>query len=174
MTNWKVAAFVGAAVAICGMAFAEEPKLPLHKPGLWKQTMQQDGKPLPDASSQICFDTPSESKLSAENLAEANKNCQSQHVTHDASGWMIDAVCTRGPGWTTHSHTLVTGDFRSTVTLAIDSTSTGAPAPSLNGEHKVIFTATWEGPCKPGQKGGDFITSDGKTGNMLAPPPSSP
>jgi hypothetical protein len=172
MKNWKTILLAGAAVAICGVAFADGPKLPLHKPGLWQQTIQQDGKQLPDASSQICFDTPSESKLSAENIAAADKNCQSQHMTHDASSWIIDAVCTRGPGWTTRSHTLVTGDFGSKVTMAIDSTTTGAPASSLNGEHKIVMTVTREGPCKPGQKGGDVTMSDGRTLNLLNPPAS--
>ena len=60
----------------------------------------------------------------------------------------------------------IVGDFNTAYKVSIDSTTTGAAVPSLNGEHRMSIAATWVGPCAPGQMGGDVIMPDGRTINM--------
>jgi hypothetical protein len=45
--------------------------------------------------------------------------------------------------------------------------ATGAPVTTLNGRHQIVITATWLGPCKAGQRGGDMIMSNGMKINMM-------
>jgi len=174
MNILKLAALAGTAGLICSAASAD-PTLPLQKPGLWQQTMSQDGNANPNATSQICLDTAAEQKMTATGTEMSAKHCQSRHVARTAGGWSIDSVCSLGQGWTTKSHATVTGDFTTKVATTIDSTTTGAPTPQMNGTHSLVMSATWLGPCKPGQRGGDVVMGNGMKMNLLdeqpAPPP---
>ena len=67
------------------------------------------------------------------------------------------------------SHTVVTGDFSSNIRAVVNTTVAGAPLATLNGTHQTILVASRLGPCKPGQKGGDLVMSNGVKINILAP-----
>ena len=152
--------------SVIGVAAA--PSLPLHKPGLWQQTMTQDGVPNPSASSQICYDPASEVKISAMGDQFSSKNCPSKHTVHNADGsWTMSGTCTFQAGWKTTSNATLTGDFSTGITTTIDATTTGAPSPAMNGTHQTVLVQTRLGPCKPGQRGGDVIGEDGSKLNML-------
>jgi hypothetical protein len=167
-------------VLASGGVLAATPSLPSHKPGLWQQTMTQDGKTNPMASSQICYDAPSEAKMTAMGDQISNKNCPSRQVVHNPDGsWSMSGTCSFQEGWNTTSRATLVGDFNSKITTTVDATTTGAPAPAMNGQHHTVMVQTWLGPCKPGQKGGDVIMSNGMKMNVLdgagagAPPAAS-
>jgi hypothetical protein len=151
-----------------GSGVAAAPSLPLHRPGLWRQTMTQDGVPNPHASSRICYDPASEVKISAMGDQLSRKNCPSKQTVHNRDGsWTMSGTCTFQAGWKTASRATLTGDFRSEITTTIDATTTGAPAAAMNGAHHTVLVQTWLGPCEPGQRGGDVVMEDGSKMNML-------
>jgi hypothetical protein len=157
-----------------GSVLAAGPSLPLHRPGLWQQTMTQDGVTNPNASSQVCYDPASETKIAAMGDQFSNKNCPSRQVVHNPDGsWTMSGTCTFQQGWKTTSRATLAGDFNTEVTTTIDATTVGAPAPPMNGAHHTVLLQTWLGPCKPGQRGGDVIMDDGTTMNMLDEPGNS-
>jgi hypothetical protein len=68
---------------------------------------------------------------------------------------------------------MVTGDFNSrlhietTTKVSMDGLPAGAPQQiGLKEEQSMVVEAQWIGPCQPGQKGGDFITPEGKVVRM--------
>ena len=62
---------------------------------------------------------------------------------------------------------MIKGDLNSGYTEEIDTQYSGSPVAAVNGEHKMTITATWLGPCAPGQRGGDLILPNGMKRNML-------
>jgi len=146
---------------------AAAPSLPQHRPGLWQQTMTQDGVANPKASSEICYDAASETKMTA--LGQRlSKNCQSRQISHNPDGsWTMSGACTFQAGWKTTSHATLAGDFGSKITTTIDAKTIGAPAPAMNGAHHTVLVQTRLGPCKPRQKGGDIVMNDGTKMNVL-------
>ena len=159
-----------ACVAVCGSllaagaAMADTP-LPHQKVGLWQQIYSTNGNNISD---QVCLDAASEAKLSSFSSQLPNNICQSRHVTRNRDGsWSIVSTCTPKPGWKSTSHVDVTGDFNSKFTAVISSTTTGAPLGVSHGTHTTTLVSTWLGPCKPGQKGGDVIMSNGMKVNIL-------
>jgi hypothetical protein len=160
-----------ASLAACGFllaagaAMADTP-LPHQKLGLWQQVITTSGKSISD---QVCLDAAAEAKLSGLRSQFSNANCQSRQVNHNRDGtWSIDSTCTPNPGWKITSHIVVTGDFNSKFTAVIDSTNTGAPlVGAANGKHRTTLVSTWLGRCKPGQRGGDVIMSNGTKINVL-------
>jgi len=158
-------------LAASGSVTAAAPSLPLHKPGLWQQTMTQDGVVNPNASSQVCYDPPSEVKIAAMGDEFSSKSCPSKQVVHNPDGsWTMSGTCSFQQGWNTTSRATLSGSFDSEVTTTIDSTTSGAPAPQMNGTHRTVLVQTWLGSCKPGQRGGDVIMEDGSKMNMMDEP----
>jgi hypothetical protein len=152
---------------------AAAPSLPLHKPGLWQQTMTQDGVANPNASSRICYDPAAEIKITQMGDQFSGTNCPSKQTVHNPDGsWTISGTCTFQSGSKTASRATLTGDFSSEITTTVDATTTGAPAAAMNGTHHMVLVQTWLGPCGPGQRGGDVITEDGSKMNMLDESPN--
>ena len=88
-------------------------------------------------------------------------------ILDQGGSWSIDSICEPKPGWKTTIHVDVTGSFESKFTSVIDATTTGAPLAAAHGTHRTVLVATWLGPCKPGQKGGDVTMSNGYKVNIL-------
>jgi hypothetical protein len=157
-----------------GGVLAASPSLPLHKPGLWQQTMTLDGVANANASSRVCYDPASERQIAAMGDQFSNKNCPSRQVVHNPDGsWTMSGTCTFQQGWKTTSRATLAGDFNSEITTTIEATTVGAPAAPMNGAHHTVLTQTWLGPCKPGQRGGDVIMEDGAKMNMLDESPNA-
>jgi hypothetical protein len=152
-----------ACVAISNAASAQT--LPQQKPGLWQQTVTFGNSKISD---QMCLDAASEAKFSALGSQLANKKCKATPVTHNPDGsWSLVSTCEILSGWTTTSHIVVTGDFNSRYHTVIESVTTGAPVATLNGKHRSVVEASWTGPCKPGQKGGDIIMGNGAKTSVI-------
>jgi hypothetical protein len=183
MKSWRLLCLTGLAVAVSGTAFAVDmSQLPHQKAGLWAQTMERDGKPVPYGSSQVCLDAASEAKMLAFSQQMSSQMCQSQTLNHNMDGsWTLDSVCKPGGGanGTVTNHTVMTGDFESKLVTTMSTETSGAPMPQMNGKHEMVMTQTYTGPCKPGQRGGDVTMANGmkmnvidqQAGAMGAPPP---
>lgn len=143
-----------------GIAVAQEP--PHQKPGLWQNKITMAGRTM---SNQSCVDAASEARTSAfSKEASKNSKCGDRQITHNPDGsWTSVSTCERRPGVKRITRTDISGDFNAKVVIAMRSPPT-APAPEMTME------ATWLGACKPGQKGGDVIMSDGTKMNLLDTP----
>jgi hypothetical protein len=152
--------------------------LPRRKAGLWKQTMTMEGRPGMTPAMETCVDPATESRMAALGQREGQAKCSSQTFSRNLDGSItFSAVCPTGDGGTSTTKGTVTGDFGSSYKVDVDSRITGAN-PAANGERKVSMSATWEGPCPGGEKGGDMtmIMPDGSKmkmpamGGMSGPP----
>lgn len=143
--------------------------MPHRKPGLWRQTMEMEGAPQNLPAAEFCTDAASETKMSLMGQQMSRGHCDAPRFARNADGSIsFTSACDMGPEGKTTSSGTVTGDFNSAYKMAIDVTQTGAPVAAANGEHKMTMSATWLGPCAPGQKGGDIILPGGRTMNMTS------
>jgi hypothetical protein len=134
--------------------------LPHRKPGLWRQTMTMEGMNMPMPVTQMCLDAASEAKMSMFGQNMRRGHCDSESFSRNLDGSIsYSSSCDFG-GSKTESHGTVSGDFNSSYTVVVDTKSQGGDA------RKMTMTATWIGPCAPGQKGGDVVMPDGKVMNF--------
>lgn len=138
--------------------------MPSRKPGLWKQTVSTSGI---HQTSSICLDKATEAKLAVWGAGASNDMCQQSEISHIPGGWAFRSSCDMGSGGKTLSEGTVTGDFNTSYKVEAKSTTEGAGAPQMNGPHKMIMEATWEGPCPADMKPGDMALANGMKMNML-------
>ncbi|HEY5337902.1 MAG TPA: DUF3617 family protein [Rhizomicrobium sp.] len=146
------------AIALLSAGSANAQAVPLQKPGLWQDDMVMSGRHM---SSQSCVSVESAAQTSAFS-AQIRKNdkCESHQITHNPDGsWTSISTCEFRPGVKRTSRADASGDFNSKITVSMRSPPTAAP--------EMTMTATWLGACKPGQKGGDVIMSNGMKINTL-------
>jgi hypothetical protein len=163
-----VAGLAGIAAFAAGVAVSSAQDLPHQKPGLWQQDMTMMGTHVSD---QACIDAATEAKMSVFSHQMSHKNCKSQNISHNMDGsWTIVSTCAFGPGAEKTSRADVSGDFNSKINMTVRTPPKTTP--------DMVMTSVWTGPCKPGQRGGDVIMSNGMKMNMLdsmsAAPPGPP
>jgi hypothetical protein len=153
----------GILVLALSAAAAAAQDAPHQKPGLWQNDIVMAGRQM---SNQSCVDAASEARTSAFSAEiSQNSKCQPRHVTHNPNGsWTSVSTCEFRPGMPKTSRSDVSGDFNSKVTITLRSPPDAPP--------EMTMTSTWVGPCKPGQKGGDVIMSDGTKMNPLGEAPA--
>ncbi len=153
----SIAGLAGIAILAAGAATAGTQALPHQKPGLWQSETTVAGQHV---SSQSCIDAASEAKMSAIGSQVSRRKCPSQQLTHNPDGsWRNVSTCELRPGVKTTTRTDVTGDYNSKFTMVMRSPPDAAP--------EMTIVMTWIGPCKPGQRGGDVILSNGTKMNVL-------
>jgi hypothetical protein len=132
---------------------APEPAMPHHKPGLWQDEIVTAGK---TTSMQQCFDDAFETQMEK---ADRDK-CTDRHTTHNADGsWTTSATCKILLFFKRSERSEISGDFQNKLKIV----SYKLP----DNELEATTTTTWIGPCKPDQKGGDLIFSNGAKINLL-------
>ena len=164
----------GAAALVGGQSAAPPapppaaPDRPHREPGLWEQHVSVDG--LEGVQTiQLCIDKSSDGKLSLYSAQAATGRCDTNQMLRKTDGsWAFSSVCDMGSGGKVTTAGTITGDVARAYTVQSDSTTVGAAVPQMNGDHKVNITAAWQGPCRPGQKGGDLILPGGIKMNILA------
>jgi len=140
---------------------------PHRQPGLWEQHVSVDGLEGVQ-TTQLCIDKASEGKLSLYSARATAGHCETNQIMRKTDGtWAFSSVCDMGSGGKVTTAGTITGDVSRAYTVQSDSTTVGAAVPQMNGEHKVNITAAWQGPCRPGQKGGDLILPGGIKMNIL-------
>ena len=144
-------------------------QIPHRKPGLWRQTMTMDGATLPGPGMQLCVDEASEAKMSAfAQRMPGGVTCPPGQFTRDLDGSVkFSMSCDMGAKGKAATTGVIKGDLNSGYTEDMDTQYSGSPVAAVNGDHKMTITATWTGPCAPGQKGGDIIMSSGMKINIL-------
>lgn len=162
----KAASAEGAAKPATAAAPAAGPApMPSRKPGLWKQTVSTAGM---TQTSTICLDKAVESKLAVWGAGASKDMCKQTAMAPIAGGWTFTSACDMGTGGKTTTQGKVTGDFDTSYKVEASSVTEGAGAPQMNGEHKMLMEATWQGPCPADMKPGDMALPNGMKINMLA------
>ena len=143
-----------------GVAAAPTP--PKRRPGLWEQTMSMSGM---TQTSQLCVDAAVEQKLGWWSQQATRDMCSQQSFAPGPGGtWTFSSTCNMGSGGVTVTRGVASGDFAQAYQLDMTSTTTGAGAPQMNGEHKMTMKAAWKGPCPAGMRPGDMVLSAGGQG----------
>jgi hypothetical protein len=139
---------------------------PARKAGLWQQVIAMDG-PATGPGFKVCIDAASDAKMSALRHTPGAK-CSPAQMTRNLDGSIgVAETCDMGASGKSSTTGVIKGDFNSSYTVTMDSQISGSPMAQMNGEHKMTITATWLGPCAPGQKGGDMIFPGGMVRNTL-------
>ena len=119
---------------------------------------------------QHCVDAATDKLINANFGGMARQACSKQDMKIAGDTITINSVCKYGNVETT-SHAVITGHFDQSYTVKITSTRTGGATPSgASPETHMTIEAKWLGPCKPGQKPGDIIMSNGMKMNVLEMP----
>jgi hypothetical protein len=145
--------------------------LPHRKPGLWRQTLAIEGMDQQMPATEVCLDQASEAKMSMLGQRMNKDKCASQSFSRNLDGSIsFNVSCEMGPNIKTVSNGTISGDFNANYTAVINTTTAGGAGERMSGVHKMTITATWIGPCAPGQKGGDVIMPDGRKINLTDAP----
>jgi hypothetical protein len=145
---------------ILAASFAQAQDVPKRKSGLWevkRTTARTEGKPR---IVQMCIDEASDNAI--RQLAEGmrNETCKTDKLRRDGDQLIVDAVCKLGQTYTTATtHAVITGKFDSAYN--IESKSTYDPPMRGKAEGSAVLEARWLGACKPDQRPGDYILSNG-------------
>jgi len=138
---------------------------PRRRPGLWTQTMNVEGQASSPAL-RFCIDAATDEKLGLDSQG-MDTPCTKGQVTRAAEGWTVTSTCDMGPAGKMQSTVRVSGDFNSRYVMTIDSVTTGAAQPSMNGPQKMAMTAEWSGACPAGWAAGDVEMPGGRRMNLL-------
>jgi hypothetical protein len=145
---------------ILAASVAQAQDVPKRKSGLWeveRTTVRTEGKP---SIVQMCIDEASDNAI--RQLAEGTRNetCKTDKVRREGDQLIVDAVCNLGKKKATATtHAVITGKFDSAY--KIESKSTYDPPMHGKAEGSSVLEARWLGACKPDQRPGDYIHSNG-------------
>lgn len=137
---------------------------PVRKAGLWEQTVEF-GKMR--QTSRICLDAATDEKLGLEGNRGPNP-CSESAVSAIPGGYAFRSVCDMGEGGKVTSQGKAVGDFGAKYRVDIESTTTGAAGPEMNGVRKFAMDAEWKGPCPADMKPGDIALPNGLKINPAA------
>jgi len=174
----KSATTAGGSAPSAGAPAAAGPatlsQFPARKAGLWRQVMAMDG-PARGPGFKICIDAASDARMSAFGRHGRGQTCAPAQLTRNLDGSIgVSESCDMGANGKASTTGVIRGDFNSSYTVTMDSQISGNPMAQMNGDHKMTITATWLGPCAPGQKGGDVIMPDGTVRNALQSSDTAP
>ena len=171
--TWMAAAMAGLALSGCGKggnstaaktaaavpapASAPAAARPVRKAGLWEQTTEFGQV---KQASRICLDAATDAEMGLQ-AKPADSPCSQSEVKPVAGGWEFAATCDLGEAGKMVSHGVATGDFGSAYRVEVESTTTGAAAPQMNGVRKFAIAAKWLGPCPADMKPGDIVLAGG-------------
>ena len=137
---------------------------PARKAGLWEQTIST-GKMV--QTSRICFSDELNKTMTLWGQQSGKADCSEQSMTPTLGGWKFRSTCNLGSSGTVRSQGEAKGDFGRHYTVDMKSSTTGAAAPQMNGEHAMTLEGTWKGPCPADFKPGDMELPGGMKINML-------
>ena len=94
--------------------------------------------------------------------------CSKMDTQKVGDTYVIDSVCKMGPSTNT-THSVIAGDFNSAYSVKLSSVTSGGPnlpGARPDGKTEMTIEARWTGACKPDQKPGDIIMSNGMKMNI--------
>ena len=139
---------------------------PKRKPGLWTQTMNLKEQGF-SRGFRFCVDAATDEKLGLDSQGMDSQCAKGQMTRTADGGWTVTSTCDMGPAGQTQSTIHVSGDFGSRYVMEVDSVTTGAAQPTMNGQHRMTMTAEWSGACPAGWTGGDVEMPGGRRMNLL-------
>ena len=127
---------------------------PRRKPGLWQMSMSSEGV---RQASAICVDADTDAKLGLAGQKPGANPCRENRITpRPGGGYDMESVCDLGEAGKMTAHGTLTGDLNAGYKVEMQSTTTGAAAPQMNGVRRIEMDAVWKGPCPAGVKPGDM------------------
>ena len=138
--------------------------VPARKAGLWEQRMSSPDGSSPPTMVQQCTDAAAEKAFRDMATGMSQQACTRNETRRDGALWLTESVCSMGTIKIT-SKAVMTGDFDSAYRMEVDSRY--EPALMGRSASRSVIDARWLGPCKPDQRPGDMILSDGKKMNIL-------
>ncbi len=125
---------------------------PRPRAGLWKTSMTTDAGPGIKMDGEICLDSHTGDSAFTSGVRGPSKSCTDAKFSPTPGGVKFSVTCRQGAR-TVISEGTATGDF--SKAYAVDVTNKiDPPPPGMSGVMHVRVDATWEGPCRPGQKPG--------------------
>ncbi len=158
--------FIGltlSAAALLAAGSAAALEVPPRKPGLWEMTMVFEGRNVPPHVSHHCVDAETDKLMSSFGNAATRDMCPKMDTQKVGDTYVVDSVCKMGPSTNT-THAVITGDFNSGYSVKLTSATTGGPnlpGARPDGKTEMTMEARFTGACKPDQKPGDIIMSNG-------------
>jgi len=141
------------------------PDLPARKPGLWRQTLENQGEA--PVVTLICLDAAADRRAPLLGRRFRRGACDRYTLGRAPNGaYVSDTVCETGDGARIASHTAAAGDFASRYVVISDRAVAGATQPSANGRFRTTVTAVYEGPCPEDLQPGQTGYPDGSTGEI--------
>lgn len=140
-----------------GGLVAEE--FPTRRAGLWVVKTTIPGMSMNTVMKQ-CADSRTDKEMMeiSESMAKnMPADCKTSKLVKSGSSYSMSTTCSMR-GMTMKARVTMSGDFE--TSYKVESTTTFEPPMVGMQEQKTTMTATWEGPCEPGQKPGDIIMGD--------------
>jgi hypothetical protein len=144
---------------------AAAQEIPTRRAGLWEVTISHEGRNTPPQTMQQCTDSETDKLMNAFGGDISADLCSKQEIKKSGATIVINAVCQIGPMKST-SQSVVTGDFNSNYTVKVTSKLEGVPAAAQGIGGTTTIQARWVGACKPDQRPGDIVMSNGQTMNI--------
>jgi hypothetical protein len=132
--------------------------LPPRKPGLWESKMSgMTGAPATTVKQ--CIDAKTDQLVQA--AVQPGATCSKREITKTSAGYEVETNCTIG-GIKAEGKGLITGDFVSSVKVAMTTTMTGVPGQSSPITSNLEMDSARVGDCAAGQSPGDIILPNGQ------------
>ncbi|MDX2203311.1 MAG: DUF3617 family protein [Hyphomicrobiaceae bacterium] len=151
-------------VVLCSAAMpalAQEHGFPPRREGLWEVTnVTEKPDKTPKINMRMCVDKETDAELMGYGMKVSKDTCQRYDVVRKGQTWTIDSHCKIGPISTT-SKALVSGDFRSSVTVRVEGSTEGMPGTSGPQRMQMTQTARWVSAACEGMKPGDIALDGG-------------
>ena len=131
-----------------------------RRAGLWEQRVS-DGNTV--QISRLCLDAATDTRLSLFGRQMNENQCQTHLMTRQPNGaWRISTVCDMGSGGRVTTSGLATGDFTSRYQIRFETSTVGAALEQMNGQHRLIVDAAYQGPCPAGMSPGEMELPGGR------------
>jgi hypothetical protein len=160
----KTLSLAGSLLAlVAGAAIAETvTELPLRKAGRWEmKTTWDEGNGPREQLVTMCVDGDMERNTAAASAAEHKQSCTKYAVGKTGDTFTVDATCRMNERDVT-SHTEMSGDFKTTFKVKIDSTTSGVEgAQSVSVKRTIIQEGKFAGDACGDLKAGEAMGADG-------------
>jgi Protein of unknown function (DUF3617) len=133
-------------LGLIGIAPLFAAELPSRKPGLWEIKMSFENRSVPAQTLKQCVGAGTDKLIGMGAASLPQSTCSKRDVQRSGNTTTIESTCTIA-GKTTNARVVITGSLDSAYTMTM--TSEGEAIPG--GKTTMTMTATWVGPCAPGQ-----------------------
>ncbi len=131
--------------------------MPARKPGLWIQTMSQDGKAPHMGEMRMCLDASTDAKMSMMGRSVTNSLCHTAMSRGFDGVYHYSSTCKMGVAGAISSKGDITGDFSSAYRVHSESDMTGANSARVPSHHVTDVEAHYGGACPTGMVAGDMM-----------------